>query len=114
MLASDRPDQEQAKAGTFDAEDIACRNPVKPVEDTLQVQGCNAQTMIGNREHQPCLAVESQIYLQFRSLRRIFHRVIENVEHRRSQVLRVAENGKLSGARAYGEPNGRILQVVPL
>ena len=106
MLACDGADQEEAQTGAFDPEDIAGRHPVKALEDPLQVRRRNAQAMIGNREHQPRLAVEGEMHLELRPLRRILDRVIENVEDGGAQVLRVAHHGELFGIRVHGETDG--------
>src|SRR5580698_6146412 len=74
--------------------------------------------MIGNREHDPCVAVEGQIYLQLRSLRGILDRVIENVEDGGTQVLRVADDRELPSRWIEpgidGEVNRCFLQVITL
>src|ERR1700733_6570879 len=106
MLAGNGADQEEAQPGALDAKDIADRDAVEALEDSLQVRSGNAEAMIGNREHHPCVALESEMHFELGSFGRILDRVVEHVEDSGAQVFRVAHHGELLRLRVYVEANG--------
>ncbi len=114
MLACNGADQEKAQPSPFDAENIARRHPVEALENPLQVRRRNAQALIGNGQHHPCLALDCKIYLDLRSLGRILDRVVQDVEDGRLHILRVPHDSAFLRARVHGELDGRLLQVIAL
>ena len=53
--------------------------------------------MIGNCQHHPGVAFDSETHLQLGPLRRIFDRVVQDVQDRGTQVRRVTDHGEFLG-----------------
>src|SRR5450759_276318 len=87
VLARDRPHDEQSQPRSLRLRERALRHPVKPPEDTFQLMLRNSHALIAHPQHQPLLIGSLQLHRHVYAIRRVLHRIVEQVRNRGPKLL---------------------------
>src|ERR1700733_4029636 len=92
VLTGDGAHQEEAEPGAFHAQDAAIGHAVEAAEDALEMGLRNAEALSRDADHDPGIAFDGKHDGEMCTVRRVFHRVVDDVQYCRAQLFGIAGN----------------------
>ena len=112
MLAGDGADQEQAQAGTLDADSVAAGDAVEALEDAFLLARGKPEAGVGDGEGQQRVLGNGDGTDNVDAVGRVLDSVVQDVEDRGAEIFLDAPDVKADGAGYGVEADGIVRDVV--